>query len=447
MTILFAWIGFCLVFSVVCRRRMHLVLAGVVISRILVPGVVQNEVMPGLHPSTYLFLVFVLVQAAFAPRTFVRAIRSAGVWPQVFMAAIAAVMMTDVGNPGGPGLLDTTMFVLGNMWAPFYVFVFMRFSIRRIPGAGRLFLTTLVLLAIAEAVLAQVQVATGQPIVWQEAFSRIWLEGSKTELGAAIGTFGHGIQVGVFFAAVMPLLSLIPSLILRYSIAAVILATVPLAYGRMGLILTIVGFVFLITVGSRHIIRSLFFGAAAVVALLLSIQSVAGGKLLLKFEDDNGSAALRVAAFDWFWAHTDEFLVGGYPGNRDLKGVGTLGSSLENGYFMVALMFGIVAALALVAFMVFMLAGQMKLKERLSWPGVASAAMIVVSINGYSSIGGNSIDVHLFWFVLAMSSFVPRPRGTKKNSPGRNNLKAHSPARKRAGNRTRQFAVGTQAGS
>lgn len=414
MIILFAWIGFCLVFSVVCLRRMHLVLAGVIAVRILVPGVAQNEVMPGLHPSTYLFLVFLVVQAAFMPRIFAQAVRSAGAWTQVVLAVITAVMMTDVGNPGGAGLLDTTMFVLGIVWAPFYVFVFMRFSIQRIPAAGLTFLATFVALALAEAALCQVQLATGRTIVWEEEFSKIaWLDTSHAQLGSAIGTFGHGIQVGVFFAAVMPLLSFIPSLVFRYTVAAGILATVPLAFGRMGLILTIVGFLFLVTIGSRHFIRSIFFGAAAVVALLMSIQGVAGEKLLLKFADDNGSAALRVAAFDWFWTHTDEFLVGGYPGSRDLKGVGTLGSSLENGYFMVALSFGILVTLAFIVFMLCVLLGQIKVKERQVWPGVVAAAMMMVSITGYSSIGANSIDLHVFWMVLAMASYVSDGKGRK----------------------------------
>ncbi|MFE4196033.1 hypothetical protein ACFRJ9_09230 [Paenarthrobacter sp. NPDC056912] len=421
MSTLAVWIGLCLVVSIVCVRRMHIVLAGVIVVRILVPGVVQNEVMPGLHPSTYLFLVFLMVHAAFAPRTLVRVIRAAGVWPHMVLAGIAAVMMTDVGNPGSAGLLDTTMFVLGIVWAPFYVFVFMRYSIRSTRTAGRTYLLTFVLLAVTEAVLAQIQVATGRPIVWESDFSRIWLSGTRSELGAAIGTFGHGIQVGVFFAALMPLLALIPSLLLRYALAAALLVTVPLAYGRMGLILSVIGFVFLVTVGSRHVIRSLLFGTAAITGLLLSIQGVAGEKLLLKFEDDNGSAALRVAAFDWFWAHTDEFLVGGYLGSRDLKGEGTLGSSLENGYFMLAIMFGILVVLAFIAFMLCLLFGQIDIKERHSWPGVASAALILVSINGYSSIGANSIDIHLFWFVLAMAGFLSQ----RKPSPSPN-----SPARK-----------------
>ncbi|SEJ17544.1 hypothetical protein SAMN04487917_104127 [Arthrobacter sp. yr096] len=405
MSTLIIWIGLCLVFSVVFVRRMHFVLAAVIVVRILVPGVVQNEVMPGLHPSMYLFLCFVLVQLAFAPSIFGRVIRSAGVWPQAILGGIAAVMMTDVGNPGSAGLLDTTMFVLGIVWAPYYVFVFMRYSIRSAPAAGKVFLVTFVLLGLAEAVLSQIQVATGRPLVWESDFSRIWLNGTQSELGAAIGTFGHGIQVGVFFAALMPLLALIRSMFLRFALAAVLLVTVPLAYGRMGLILTIVGFVFLVIIGGRRILRSVLLATAVAVALLVSIQGVAGEKLLHKFEDDNGSAALRVAAFDWFWEHTSEFFTGGYPGSRDLKGMGTLGSSLENGYFMMALMFGILVVVAFFVFMACLLLGHFKIKERDSWPGVAAAALIIVSINGYSSIGGNSIDIHLFWFVLAMASY------------------------------------------
>jgi hypothetical protein len=414
---LILWIGLCLVFSVIFVRRMDVVLAGVIVVRILVPGVVQNEVMPGLHPSTYLFLSFVLVQLAFAPSTFGRVIRSGGVWPQAILGGIAAVMMTDIGNPGTAGLLDTTMFVLGIVWAPYYVFVFMRYSIRSTPAAGKVFLVTFVLLGLLEAVLSQIQVATGRPIVWESDFSRIWLNGTQSELGAAIGTFGHGIQVGVFFAATMSLLTLIRSMFLRFTLAAVLLVTVPLAYGRMGLILTIVGFAFLVIFGGRKVLRSLLLATVVVLALLVSIQGVAGEKLLHKFEDDNGSAALRVAAFDWFWDHTSEFFTGGYPGSRDLKGVGTLGSSLENGYFMMALMFGILVVVAFFIFMVCLLLGNFKIRERESWPGVAAAALIIVSINGYSSIGANSIDIHLFWFVLAMASYRPtRTPQTKEDS-------------------------------
>lgn len=405
MSTLIVWLGLCLVLSVVFMRRMHIVLAAVIVARILVPGVVQNEVMPGLHPSTYLFLCFIVVQLAFAPSTFGRVLRSAGVWPQAIIGGIAAVMMTDVGNPGSAGLLDTAMFVFGIVWAPYYVFVFMRYSIRSKPGAGKVFLVTFTLLALAEAVLSQFQVATGKPIVWESDFSRIWLSGRVSELGAAIGTFGHGIQVGVFFAAVMPLLALIKSMLLRFALAAVLLVTVPLAYGRMGLILTVVGFVFLVIIGGRKVLRSILLAAVVLVALVVSIQGVAGEKLLRKFEDDNGSAALRVAAFDWFWEHTAEFFAGGYPGSRDLKGVGTLGSSLENGYFMMALMFGILAVVAFFIFMMCLFFGQIHIRKRDSWPGVAAAALIIVAINGYSSIGGNSIDIHLFWFVLAMASY------------------------------------------
>ncbi len=419
MSALIIWIGLGLVSSVVLVRRMHIVLAAVIAVRILVPGVVQNEVMPGLHPSTYLFLCFVLVQLVFAPSIFGRVIRSAGVWPQAIIGGIAAVMMTDVGNPGSAGLLDTAMFVLGIVWAPYYIFVFMRYAIRSIPGAGKAFLLAFTLLALTEAVLSQIQVATGRPLVWESEFSRIWLTGTVSELGAAIGTFGHGIQVGVFFAAVMALLALIKSMFLRFTLAAVLLVTVPLAYGRMGLILTVVGFVFLVIIGGQKVLRSILLAAVVLGALLISIQGVAGEKLLRKFEDDNGSAALRVAAFDWFWEHTSEFFSGGYPGSRDLKGVGTLGSSLENGYFMMALMFGILAVVAFFVFMMCLLVGQIDIRERQSWPGVAAAALIIVSINGYSSIGGNSIDIHLFWFVLAMASYRSHPTPQVRESPQR----------------------------
>jgi hypothetical protein len=419
LSTLIVWIGLSLVFSVVFVRRMHIVLAAVIVVRILVPGVVQNEVMPGLHPSTYLFLCFILVQLAFSPAIFGRVIRSAGVWPQAIIGGIAAVMMTDVGNPGSAGLLDTTMFVLGIVWAPYYVFVFMRYSIRSIPGAGRAFLVTFTVLAVAEAVLSQIQVATGRPVVWESDFSRIWLTGTVSELGAAIGTFGHGIQVGVFFAALMPLLAMIKPMLLRFTLAAVLLVTVPLAYGRMGLILTVVGFVFLVIIGGRKVLRSILFAAVVLAALLVSIQGVAGEKLLRKFEDDNGSAALRVAAFDWFWEHTAEFFTGGYPGSRDLKGVGTLGSSLENGYFMMALMFGILVVVAFFIFMMCLLIGQTDIRERQSWPGAAAAALIIVAINGYSSIGGNSIDIHLFWFVLAMASYRSHLTPQSRDSPHR----------------------------
>ncbi|KUM35572.1 hypothetical protein [Arthrobacter sp. EpRS71] len=419
MSTLIIWIGLGLVFSVVFVRRMHIVLAVVIAVRLLVPGVVQNEVMPGLHPSTYLFLCFVLVQAVFAPTIFGRVIRSAGVWPQAIIGGIAAVMMTDVGNPGSAGLLDTGMFVLGIVWAPYYIFVFMRYSIRSMPGAGKAFLVAFMLLALTEAVLSQIQVATGRPLVWESDFSRIWLTGTVSELGAAIGTFGHGIQVGVFFAATMPLLALIKSMFLRFTLAAVLLVTVPLAYGRMGLVLTVVGFVFLVIIGGQKVLRSILLAAVVLGALLISIQGEAGEKLLRKFEDDNGSAALRVAAVDWFWEHTSEFFSGGYPGSRDLKGVGTLGSSLENGYFMMALMFGILAVVAFFIFMICVLFGQIDIKERESWPGVAAAALIIVSINGYSSIGGNSIDIHLFWFVLAMASYRSHPTPQVRESPQR----------------------------
>ncbi|NHW47728.1 hypothetical protein HAV21_12620 [Paenarthrobacter sp. MSM-2-10-13] len=405
MTALIVWLGFGLVFSVVFVRRMHIVLVAVIVARILVPGVVQNEVMPGLHPSTYLFLCFILVQLAFTPSVFGRVIRSAGVLPQATIGGMAAVMMTDVGNPGSAGLLDTAMFVLGIVVAPYYVFVFMRYSIRSLSRAGKAFLLTFALLALAEAVLSQAQVATGRPVVWESDFSRIWLSGTTSELGAAIGTFGHGIQVGVLFAATMPLLALIKSMLLRFALAAVLLVTVPLAYGRMGLILTVAGFVFLVIIGGRKVIRSILFAAVVLIALLVSVQGVAGEKLLRKFEDDNGSAALRVAAFDWFWEHTADFFAGGYPGARDLKGVGTLGSSLENGYFIMALMFGTLAAVAFFIFMICLLFAQIDIKDRGSWPGAAAAALIIVAINGYSSIGGNSIDIHLFWFVLAMASY------------------------------------------
>lgn len=419
MSALIIWIGLGLVLSVVFVRRMHIVLAVVIAVRLLVPGVVQNVVMPGLHPSTYLFLCFVLVQVVFAPTIFGRVIRSAGVWPQATFCGIAAVMMTDVGNPGSAGLLDTAIFVFGGVWAPYYIFVFMRYSIRSIPGSGKTFLVSFTLLALTEALISQIQVATGRPLVWESDFSRIWLTGTVSELGAAIGTFGHGIQVGVFFAATMPLLALIKSMFLRFTLAAVLLVTVPLAYGRMGLVLTVVGFVFLVIIGGQKVLRSTVLATVVLGALLISIQGVAGEKLLRKFEDDNGSAALRVAAFDWFWEHTTEFFSGGYPGSRDLKGVGTLGSSLENGYFMMALMFGILAAVAFFIFMICVLFGQIDIKERESWPGVAAAALIIVSINGYSSIGGNSIDIHLFWFVLAMASYRSHPTAQVRESPQR----------------------------
>lgn len=411
MTLLIGWLGLCVVASIALQRRPAWILSAAIVTRVLVPGVAQGVVIPGLHPGVYLILVFVVVRLVLARALLMEALKlSRG--GLIAMGLLVLWGMLDMLNPGGRGGFNTSASLISVYIAPFLMFAMIRHELLRRPKSEAILLWPFLLVTVLEVPLAYWQVRTGEAIVWQSIYERQWWWG---EVGRGLGTTGHGLQLALLFVAGIGLSARVRSIFLRFALAGTYLLGIFYTDGRLALLLAIPALVFLIFFSLRSWLRTLTFSGLLAVAAWIGLESVPGQKLLEKFTDDGGSNAKRLAAIDWTFSHIREFLVVGYPGSRDTRGVGVVSSSLENGFLMAAMSYGAVfAAGLLIVYAVYILNGFSVFDRGV--PAAMTALLMLIGMNGSSSFMANALEGYVIWFALAFA--VSRPLTGKGRSPG-----------------------------
>ncbi|MEA5453399.1 hypothetical protein SPF06_01565 [Sinomonas sp. JGH33] len=406
MTLLIGWLALCVVGSLLALRRPAWILSAVIVTRVLIPGVAQGIVMPGLHPSAYLVLVFVLVRLVAAPALLAEALRpSRGGLIAIGLLVVWGFL--DVLNPGGRGALNTLASLFSVFVAPALMFALIRHELVRRPRSEAVLLWPFLAVTLLEVPLAFWQVETGEAIVWQSVYQRMWWWGS---VGRGLGTTGHGLQLALLFVAAIALSARVRSIAVRFVLAGAYILGIFYTDGRLALLLAIPAVGFLIFYSLRSWFRTFAFSGVIALGAWIGLESEAGQKLLEKFTDDGGSNAKRVAAFDWAFGHLGEFLVVGYPGNRDTRGVGVVNSSLENGFLMAALSYGAVFAVGLLAlYVAYILKGFSALDR--AFPAALAALLVAVGMNGSSSFMANALEGYVFWYALAFALARPGAAG------------------------------------
>lgn len=386
----------------VLRDRPAWVVATVPVVLVLVPPQAQSTYTIFFHPGVYIAAIFLAVQFFTDQRGVWEAlVRSR--WLVAAMVALSLYATLDLLNPHGIGSPIQLALTLARLFgAALVLFLAMRVGLRHGGRGMRIVVGALLLTGVLQVYLADQQVATDgeSGYWWRSDYETSWWWVDSYALG--IGTTGHPLQLGLFLASLVPMLVLVRRLWIRFALVLAFVYGISAATARTGLVLAIVGATYVVTKGVRRWGRTLILTAAAVPVVIALMGTKAVDQISGKFEADAGSAQLRGDARIWAWEHKDEFLYFGYPGARDLRGAGILGSSLENGYLMAGLEFGLVFAVGLGIFhlattwLLFRRGGQWRI------PLLLAVVFVLVGFNSSSSFMGGGLEASLFWVYLGM---------------------------------------------
>ena len=382
-----------LLFALVFWNRPVIVLTAVVAVRILVPGMAEGFLTPYFHPAMYLLIAHVAVQAVFAWPRLRRALRLP--IPLVLLVLFLAgwMLLNSLADYGG-GLLDGALSLVRLLALPLLLFLLIRDEVRIRPRSERVLVWTLHVLGVAQVVLGQMQMNANEALVYENLYRQTWWWDEYVY--RALGTVGHGIQLGFFLAALIFLTLRLRQVSLRIALSCVYLYGILLAEARLALIFAVIASVIVLTASLVHrpvatLVWTAIAGSVAVPAMLASEAYVS---VLGKFEDDQGSNELRLQAFQWAGENFRGFLWTGYAGTRDLSGAGLIDSSLENGYLIFGLYYGLFAAAVLALVHVTLAVGPVVARRHgfVALPAALAALLTIGAFFGSSSFMAQALE-------------------------------------------------------
>lgn len=369
---------------------------------VLVPPQAESTYTIFFHPAIYLAVLFLITQFLTDQWGVYEVVRRSG-WVLLGMVALSLYASLDLLNFSGIGSpVQLVLTLLRLFGVAFVLFLSMRVGLRH---GGRDYLVivgTLLAVGVFQVYLANEQVTSGgeRGYWWRSAYEASWWWVDDYKIG--LGTTGHSLQLGLFLASLVPMLMLLRQVWLRYALAIAFIYGITTATARAALILALIAAVYVVAAGSRRWARTGLAAIAAVPVVLAVMGTQAVSTISSKFASDAGSAQLRADAREWAWTHKGEFLFFGYPGSRDLRGAGLLGSSLENGYLMAGLQFGLVFAVGLGLYHLAVMWGYIRRADRLRVPVALSVLIVFVGFNASSSFMAGALDSTLFWAYLGM---------------------------------------------
>ena len=382
-----------LLFALVFWNRPVVVLTAVVAVRVLVPGVAEGILTPFLHPAIYLLLAHVAVQVVFAWPRLRRSLRLPVPFALLVVFLAGWMMFNSLSDYGG-GLLAGALSLARLLLLPLLLFLLIRDEVATRPGSERVFIWTLHVLGMFQVLLGQMQMNANAALVYEDLYRQMWWWDDYVY--RALGTVGHGIQLGFFLAALILLTLRVRRVVLRMVLTLTYLYGILLAEARLALILALFATV-IVMVGSLFqrpvatLIWSAAGGAAAAPAIL---GSEAYARVVNKFGDDQGSNEKRLEAFQWASDHLDEFFWTGYAGTRDLMGAGVIESSLENGYLIFGLSYGLFAAAVLALVHVTLAVGPVVARRHgsVALPASLAAILTIGAFFGSSSFMAQALE-------------------------------------------------------
>lgn len=379
---------------------------------VLVPASAVGFLTPALHPSSWVLVgvMGVLLLQHDMRAEFLRLGRRHWVAVCILPAVLTLWLALDSLNVGGLGMKEILQIPAMYFIAPVVLFLLVQVGVATTPYAMRVVLGSLFALGLIQVLLVYRQsTLPGQEgFVWVSLNEHSWFW--SDEWSVPMGSTSHPIQMGLFLAALTPLLALLRWVPLRFVLGSAYIFGASTASARAATVLAVVGIVFVIVYGIRRWAATAMIIAAAVPTASWFIQSTWVADLKNKFTDDGGSAQLRQDALRWSWHHREEFLYFGYPGGRDLRTQGVLRSSLENGYIMFAFYAGILCALL---FMAYHLVMALRPAVTGGWPAlpfVMSALICWGGFFGSSSFMSRALEWWTFWFVVGLAHAVAAQR-------------------------------------
>ncbi|EKA61953.1 AraC family transcriptional regulator [Janibacter hoylei PVAS-1] len=403
----------CLLVVWLLRNRTVWVLGLIMALYVAIPSQADGLIVPFLHPASYLTLALVGQHLVTRDRSELRLLVRPGVPVIIGLVLVMSLSMLDLLNPwqSDPQWVvstDLRIFVV-----PFLLFPLTLIELRRRPASQKTLRRLLLIMALVQVVIAYVQYTSDmeQWVFWRSYYelSYWWTDTFPIPLG----TMGHPLQLAAFLAMCIPLLARLKSPITAVIISGVLLYACALSTGRASTALAALGVVFVIVWHGR---RWLAAGAAAALAGALGFEfwrSEGAAALRDKVQDDQGSARLRAQALQWAIEHLDEYLWFGYPGGHDLRGTGILRSSLENGYLIAGLAFGLTFSLGLLLLHLYTMLRPI-VATRAATPETVATFTVWVGFFASSSFMGYAVDGRSFWLIAAMAWAAAFPLTTSE---------------------------------
>lgn len=411
MFLLAGWLLACFVLSIFFANKPYVIIAGAAALRILVPWFVSNAWMPGMHMAGYLVTIYLIMQAVFYwPR--VQKVLRLSFFELSGMVILVSIMMISMVDPyASVRNIIINIIVIYIPGFVFYILMKMEFQ-RSGMKAVRFVAYSILAVMVYEIWLAIQQNETGEVLVYTQYISKeVGWTLSSEEIGRSKGTVESGLELSALSAFAISLTYWVRNSFLQVALMIGLVYSCLLGTGRAALAVAIV-ISLLVVFLSQH---RLFYKISSIVimgfATLFIIASEAGQTVISKIEDDGSSSELRFEAYKWVARNYQYFILGGYPGERDFRSSGQLGSSIENAYLIASVEYGLIFGVTLLLFQILIV-----LQSIRNYPAIVAAvgALGVIAVNlTNSGFTTNSMSAYLLWIAIGFTAYNLKNRSSK----------------------------------
>ncbi|MGK4065699.1 hypothetical protein AB0Y14_06530 [Rothia sp. HC945] len=402
MTLTLILMGASLIFALLFASRPLILVSAPILIRLFLPAYQASEWFNGLHPAGYMVMASALVQTIFYWPRVKKVLRSSYLEIAVFLLFCALIManVLSIFNSFTGSLINIAVVYL----PPFVLYLMFKMVVFRSGFEGlRKVAWAMHLAMLVQMYMAIRQHITGHIIVFEEtAKSALWQLQGIDEIERSQGFVETGLDFTALCAFMVALTYFIRNPILRWVFIGLYLYGALLGNGRASVVAAAVTAVVVILAGKERIPTKLaglvLMGGTAVWLL----GTEAGQALNAKIEDDGGSSELREEAYRWVEGHWHLFTFSGYPGSRDFRGSGILGSSLENAYLIVGADYGLITAAVLLLLQFFLAVRNMRNTAGI----VMAVGALDLVVNNLTNSGftSNQAGAYLLWIALGFAT-------------------------------------------
>jgi hypothetical protein len=390
---------------IAARASTRLWLAIALAVRVLVPSVAfQVDLGWGsLHPATVLILMLAGARVVGGPDPSLHELRRSRIAYVLAAVVAAGVVLSQLRL----GLVQSLLAITDAILAPM-VFLLLFRSSKSERSRGAVLLVALALGAL-ESVLAVIQYAIKDPIVYAGDLERLWWF-SLPEFTRGQGTLDSPLDLSLWLVVCVALLTFVQSSTIRYALSLLYFAGVLASGSRFGLIVGGAALLFALGSGRRSLAGRLVVIAIGGAVGVLTVFSSFGLGVQERFADDDYSTASRLDAYNYLSGASVRILSGrGYGSSYSLKSSGVLASSLENAYAMFVYDFGWVLGVLLIVSQSWLLLDGLRRGPRGSSlsPRLAGLVAILVCFS-YSSFETASAAGLVLWFAIGFATELPR---------------------------------------
>ncbi|GAA4109679.1 hypothetical protein GCM10022215_04210 [Nocardioides fonticola] len=404
------WAAVSVIISALLLNRPQRLVMLVILLWAIVPGVAGHQLtgmvigtatpIPPVHPVTVLAAVALLLQVVFRGPTALSALSTKrGPIAAITLVVASAVGQTVyLGSPNGTALMLDQL--AGGLFLYLLIVIASSTAPRLLLQAARLW----VVLAASEGVLGLLVKSGALTQPFESDFQKtVWY---SLGTGRQSGTFDHPLALALFCAMAVPLLVFIRSSVIQLALLAGITSGVVVSQSRTGLLLLVLGVLYLAIASSQSIGRKFVIA----VGTLAGGVYVAGTSLFAetqgRFVQDSGSAAARGLARAAFGRHWESFFVFGDGSGSSYRFAAgeRLPSSLENGWLMYAVDYGLLTTLLLFLALI----GPALVSGKRNAPFTISLLIGAFSVASYSSIATDTIAGPALFVAAALAALAPR---------------------------------------